>query len=161
MEYTIIINYISYLKSYEELTNYLLSIKGINDVKINELDDLLKINVKYNKDLINDERIRLEILAFLNLLNWPSIYGYDKHPTKKDVINKTYKFNLCCEFCFGNIIYYLCDINGIEKVESDFYQEYWHGNDKNHEYTITIYYNPSIIDDKKLKEIEEEINIYG
>ena len=140
-----------------ELFEYLYSVNGIKDVVVTS-DELLNIDVKYDDKLINDEMIKGEILAFLNMLNYPSIYGFDRHSNKK-LVCKKYECNICCEFCFGNIIYELIEISGIEKVESDFYEKYWNG--ERDKYNISIYYDKNIVTNDKLKEIDESIDVYG
>jgi copper chaperone CopZ len=118
-EFTLIVDCYNYFKDYSELFDYLYSLNGVEDVVITT-DDLLAVSVKYNEKIINDDRIKLEILAFLNSLNYPVIYGFDRHMKETKLIKLNYR--ICCEFCFGNIIYTLIETKGIEKVESNFYQ---------------------------------------
>lgn len=157
-EYSIIVDGNNYYKDQSELISYLKSLNGVEEVIVDS-KELLKVDVKYAKKIINDEMIRLEILAFLDLQNYPSIYGFDKHT--KDVVCKKYKYNICCEFCFGNIIYNLVDTKGIEKVESDFYEKYWKSNKRDVKYNVSVYYDPHIINKKSIKKLEEEIGVYG
>ena len=142
---------------FSELYDYLYSLNGIEDVVITN-DDLITIDTKYNDKLINDEIIKLEILTFLNLMNYPCIYGFDRH-SKNNLILIKKDYQLCCEFCFGNIIYPLIETKGIIKVESNFYKKYWKEND--HNYYVNIYYDPKLITKKDLDKLMEEIDRYG
>ena len=67
---------------YKELKPYLLSLKGITDVKTKN-DDKLIIDIEYNENLIIDKIIKLEIETFLQIKKNPSLIGFDKHQDKK------------------------------------------------------------------------------
>lgn len=155
-EYTLTINNINYFKDYSELFDYLFDLNGVQDVIIDCDDAFVNITVKYNQD-INDEIIRLEILYFLDITNYPCIYGFDKHPNGKEMICEKIKYTACCDFCHGNIIYTLIDTPGIEKVESDFNL----ASDGKTTYTVTIYYNPKILTKKKYQDLRKKIDVYG
>lgn len=154
-KFTILVDGNNYHNNQSELFEYLTSLNGVEDVVITA-DDLLNIIILYNEKLINDERLRFEILAFLKLLNYPSIYGFDKHHTASKRIKL--KCRVCCDFCFGNIIYPLIETEGIDKVESDFYQIWQKSGDDN--YFINIYYNPKVISQKKLDQLLKKIYVY-
>lgn len=156
-EFTLILDDSNYYKDYSELFDYLYTLNGIIDVVITT-DDKTTVYTKYNEELINDEIIKYEILAFLNLLNYPSIYGFDRHP--KEYKTFTLDCHICCDFCFGNIMYDLIETKGILKAESDFYEKYW-GDTRDNRYTVTVYYDPKIISNKKLAEIKKELEVYA
>ena len=160
-KFSILVEYNSYLKTYDELTNYLLSIKGITKALASEKNNLLYIDTEYDEKLINDEIIKYEILAFLDLLNRPVIYGFSRYPNEDDVNILTLNYTVCCEFCFGNIIYYLIDTKGIERVDSNFFQVYFNKEGRIHDYIISIYYNPKVLKEEQLAELIKKIDIYG
>lgn len=159
-EFTLIIDYANYYHDYTDIINYLLSLVGIKDVIIKEEEKtgLISINVKYDKDNISDERIKLEILGFLNLLNSPAVYGFDRHYIGKDILSKTLHYNICCECCFENILDILYDTKGIKKVESDFCEK---SQKCESQYTISFYYDSNIITKDKLQDIIKKTDIYG
>ena len=49
---------------HNELKDYLISLKGINDVKINN-DNYLEVNINYDNKIIDDKIILKEIYLFL------------------------------------------------------------------------------------------------
>ena len=157
-EFTVTIDYANYYSDYKELIAYIKSIDGIKDINITE-NNIITVNVKYDENLINDKMIFLELEAFLKLQKYPSIYGFDRHSKEKLVCNKQ-KANICCECCFGNIIYTLYEKNGIEKVDSDFYDICIDKGVMDGEYTINIYYNPKIISEIEYQELIKEIECY-
>ena len=159
-ELTLKIDYANYYHDYSDIINYLLALKGIEDVIIKEEEKtgLININTKYNDEIISDKIIKLEILGFLNLLNYPAVYGFDRHYKGKDIQYINLHYNICCEFCFGNILDILYDTKGIKIVESDFCEKYL---DVDSQYTISIYYNPKVISDNKMQDLIKKIDVYG
>lgn len=78
---------INYFVSNNELKNYLLLVKGVNEVNIKE-DDNLIIDISYDSNLINPYMLKSEILLFLNMFNKTSILvSFDKHSTNKKISN--------------------------------------------------------------------------
>lgn len=51
---------------HNELKDYLISLKGINDVKINN-DNYLEVNINYDDKIIDDKIILKEIYLFLDI----------------------------------------------------------------------------------------------
>ena len=100
----------------KELKEYLLSLKGIRNVKIKNLDSL-NICIEYDQNLITEKLIKQEILLFLDLLKLPSIIYFDKHSSDKTSEYKIVKENSCCEYCIKNSIESLFEIDGIDKVK--------------------------------------------
>ena len=102
----------------KELKEYLLSINGIHVVEID--DKCETINIKYNPQIITIKIIKLEILAFMDILKMPYIISFNKHSknmlTKTSIIVK----DLCCEYCLKGMIEELLLINGIEKIDTNF-----------------------------------------
>lgn len=139
---------------HKELKDYLLSLKGILDVNINNEKDL-EINIKYDSKLISNKIIKEEIKLFLDIQKTPSIISFDKHCKNKTTCYKIIRKTICCEYCFKGIIEDLFEIDGIEKVESNFTNDY--SNQK--EIIISIYYDKDILNDEEMKQIEGKQNI--
>lgn len=141
---------INYFVSNNELKNYLLLVKGVNEVNIKE-DDNLIIDISYDSNLINPYMLKSEILLFLNMFNKTSILvSFDKHLTntkKYQIIIK----NLCCEYCLLNMIEELFEIEGIGSSYSNF-------TDDKKDIKIYIEYDENIIDNENLKELELKFN---
>ena len=156
-EFSLIIDYSNYYGNYDELFEYLYALNGIEDVVITS-EYLFTIYVKYNEKLINAERIKLEILAFGNLLNYPCIYGYNKH-LKNAKLYKIIRDSICCDFCYFNLIEYLYEIDGITGVESNFYQKYWTNKLDNEKYIINIFYDPKVFSLDEMKKLEIKLDI--
>ena len=70
---------------HNELKDYLISLKGINDVKINN-DNYLEVNIDYNDKIIDNKIILKEIYLFLDIYNInkeiPSLLGFNKYKDK-------------------------------------------------------------------------------
>lgn len=107
-----------------ELKEYLMSLNGILDVKIKN-DKQLDIYLKYDRNLITPKIIKMEILLFLDIINIPSILSFDKHPKFKTNHDTIIRDDLCCEYCFKGFVDDLFEIDGIEKVESDFKEDFF------------------------------------
>ena len=141
---------------HKELKEYLMSLKGILDVDIKN-EKQLNIYIKYNSDLITFNMIKMEIMLFLGILKVPSILAFDKHSKIKTSGYKIIINNICCEYCLKGVIDDLFEINGIEKVESNFNEE----NINQYENIIVnIKYNSELISDNDMKKIESKLNIY-
>lgn len=145
---------------HDELKEYLMSLNGILDVFITS-ENQLEIYIKYNPNLITTKIIKLEILLFLSLLKIPSILAFDKHST---VLTSEYliiKDDICCSYCFKGAIDDLFEIEGIEKVETNFSEEKCHHSNynKREKFIINIKYNPDLISAKEMKTIELKLNI--
>lgn len=134
----------------KELKEYLLSLKGIRNVKIKNLDSL-NICIEYDQNLITEKLIKQEILLFLDLLKLPSIIYFDKHSSDKTSEYKNVKENSCCEYCIKNSIESLFEIDGIDKVKYNF--------DKQKNLEIIIDYEQNKIKECNLKEIEMKLKI--
>lgn len=140
---------------HKELKSYLMSLKGILNVNI-ENEDQLIIYIKYNPDLITSEIIKMEILLFLDILNRPSILAFDKHPDIKTSVYKIIRDDICCDYCLKGAIEDLFGIEGIEKVESNFSEENYI---KYEPIVININYNSDLIIYDDMKQIELKLNI--
>ena len=145
---------------HKELKEYLMSLNGILDVIIKN-EEQLEIHIKYNSNLITPKIIRLEILLFLDILKIPSILAFDKHPTIETSEYKIIRNDICCEYCFKGAIDDLFEIDGIEKVESNFNEEnYYQKNyDERDNVIISIKYNSDLISIDDMMQIELKLNI--
>lgn len=140
--------------SHKELKDYLLSLTGVFEVKINNAENLF-INLKYDSKLTNAEILKMEVFLFLDLSNKPALISFHKYSN-----NKTEKYDLiikdlCCEFCLRGMIDDLFMIEGIEKVESNFKDELCHSHEN---VLISVKYNPKLISKEELKKIELKFN---
>lgn len=133
-----------------ELSDYLLQLKGVNDVEVDKEQDI--ISVSYDSNTISDEVIYMDILAFLELQKVPSLLEFDKH---SDEETNNYEFtikSLCCEYCLKSNIEYLFKMTGIESASSDF-----NYTDKN-DVRINITYNNQVISENDIRKLEAEFN---
>lgn len=140
---------------HKELKDYLMSLTGVSEVIV-ENEKELKIYMKYNPELITPKIIKIEIGLFLNILKIPSLIAFDKHSKNKVSEYKMVREDICCEYCFKSVIEDLFDIEGIEKVESNFDVETY---DNSEEIEIKIKYDPSLISSNTMKEIELKLNL--
>lgn len=154
-ELYIVIDY--YQFTYDELKNYLLSLNGIKEVLVIDIDDLLRLDIKYDSNLITDNIIKLEILAFADLLKYPVIYEFDKYTKVETNTYEILRDSVCCEYCYSFFVDELYDTKGIEKVESNFYLKHFKRRYKDDKYQITIYYDPNKVSIEKLKELENDL----
>lgn len=141
---------------HKELKEYLMSLNGILDVIIKN-GEQLEIYLKYNSNLITSKKIKLEILLFLNILKTPSILAFDKHSTMEMAEYKIIRNGICCEYCLKGAIEDLFEIDGIEKVESNFNKE--KNYDERDNVIISIKYNSGLISMDDMRQIELKLNI--
>ena len=144
---------------HRELKDYLLSLNGVLEVIINDEKQLV-IYIKYNPNLIGAKVLKMEILLFLDIKKYPVFFAFDRHPSFETLEYKIERKDICCEYCFTGAIDELFEIDGIEKVNSNFYEEYFLKRyDERDAVIIDIKYNPKKISLKELKQIEENLNL--
>ena len=144
---------------HKELEEYLLSLKGVLNVIIKN-EKQLEIYIKYDSNFITPKIIKMEILLFLNIKNMPSILSFDKHPKIKTSNYVIVRDNLCCEYCFKGAIEELFEIKGIEKVDSNFNEEYlFKKMDEREKIKIVIQYDPTVISIEEIQQTELKLNI--
>lgn len=144
---------------HNELKEYLVSLNGILSVEIRN-NEQLNIYLKYNSSLITPKIIKMEILLFLDIVKIPSILSFNKYPKFKTLNYTIIRDDLCCEYCFKGAIDGLFEIEGIEKVESNFNEDYLFQNcEEREKITINIKYNPNLISSEKMRQIELKLNI--
>ena len=138
----------------DEFRDYLLSLNGIIDVDVNNTIGL-SIYITYNDKLITAKIIKMEIELFLNLLKTPSIMGFDKHSNKNIATYIIFRKNICCEYCLKGTIDDLFEIQGIEKVGTNFCEDF----DILSDIKINVCYDPDIISYEKMKQIDVGLNL--
>ena len=143
----------------KELKEYLMSLNGVLDVKIDD-NDKLEIYIKYDSSLITEKVLKMEINLFLDLKDFPAIISFNKHPKNKLEDYTIIREDFCCEYCYKIAIEELFDAKGVEIVESNFYEKYWLNKDEEqNEVYIKISYDPKIISFDKMKELEVKLDI--
>jgi copper chaperone CopZ len=134
----------------QELDQFLNTQTGIIDSITNIKKNI--IDIKYDSEKTNIIIIMKYIRLFLSIGNEPTMLEFNKH-SQNELNEYTMKIeDLCCEYCMMGIIEELFEIDGIEEVNSDF------DFDKRENINIFIKYNPTIIDNNKLTELEKKFN---
>ena len=136
---------------HKELKDYLMPLTGVSEVIV-ENEKELKIDMKYNLELITPKIIKMEIGLFLNILKIPSHIAFDKHPKNKVSEYKMAREDIYWEYCFKGAIEDLFDIEGIEEVNSNYLE-------KKENIIIDIKYNPNIINKEEMRKKELKLNI--
>ena len=151
---------------HEELKEYLMSLKGILDVEIKNVeheiksDEQLDIYLKYDSSLITPKIIKMEITLFLNITKIPSILSFDKYPKFKTSNYTIIRDDLCCEYCYKGAIEDLFEIEGIETVKGNFNEDYlFKKYEEREKIIINIKYDPNLINTEEIKQIELKLNI--
>ncbi len=140
------------------LKEYLKALNGIQDIVIKS-EKYLDIYLKYDSKLITPAIIKKEILLYLDI-KVPSLISFNKYAEFKTKNYTIVRDNICCEYCFKNAIEELMEIEGIEKVKSNYTDDYFLKKSAEREkMTINIEYNPKIIDTLKMKQIELNLTI--
>lgn len=135
----------------DEFLNYMKSIDGIDDVRIDL--DCDEIYVKYDCSIIGLNILKKEIFLFLDLGYIPSIDGFDKYFNGKLNEYVLTIRNLCCEYCLRGMIDEIMLINGIGKVNHNY------NGDSKVDIKIYIYYDSNFISADNLLEIENKVNM--
>lgn len=142
------------------LESYLKSLNGINDVKIKN-EDKLEIYIEYDSNMIKWEIIKMEIFLFLNILKVPSLISFNKYSEVDLYEYKIIRNDICCEYCFRGAIDDLFEIEGIEKVESNFEEEdyYKQDYDSRDNVIINVFFNPNILSTEDMKQIDLKLSL--
>lgn len=129
---------------YNELENYILTLNGVIQVKLNTDTD--ELYIKYDSTIISIKVLVLEVKLFVNSVNTPLIKKFNKLSNKK-LIDTTLVFgDLFCEYCVKGKIEDLILIDGIEMVSVDFDNINYFNVD------IKIKYDENKITKKEIKE---------
>ena len=142
------------------LESYLKSLNGINDVKIKN-EDKLEIYIEYDSNMIKWEIIKMEIFLFLNILKVPSLISFNKYSEVDLYEYKIIRNDICFEYCFRGAIDDLFEIEGIEKVESNFEEEdyYKQDYDSRDNVIINVFFNPNILSTEDMKQIDLKLSL--
>ena len=101
-----------------ELKEYLLTQEGITDVDINYDGYFIKLNIKFNEKtapIIIMKYIELfEGYKYSNLVEFNK-EKIEKFKTLKDTID-----DMCCEYCYMDLIWNLFENNKVKSVKSNF-----------------------------------------
>lgn len=135
---------------YDDLSLYLLNLKGINNVIVNKNDNIIEILYDFN--VISLYIISKEIELFLQIDKFPSLIGFDKCSNSKleyyDIIIK----DLCCEYCLKSNIWELLVIDGVSKVYTDFDYKC------KDNVRINVLYDSNLISIREIINIEKKFN---
>lgn len=145
---------------HEELESYLKSLNGIHDIKIKN-EDKLEIYVEYDENIITWKIIKMEIFLFLNIWKVPSLISFNKYSDVDLYEYKITRNDICCEYCFRSTIEELFEIEGIEKVESNFDEEdyYKQDYDSRDNVIINVFFNPNILSTQDIKQIDLKLSL--
>lgn len=102
----------------DELENYLLSQKGITDVKIERKDFVSEISVHFDEKLT--PMIVFKYIEIFKSDKFPKILGFDKGTIYKYKKLKYLVADMCCEYCYKSLIYELFQNDQIKSVKSNF-----------------------------------------
>lgn len=136
----------------KELKDYLLSLDGVKNVKIDS-KIYWNIDVEYDEKKINLQVLKCEIFAFLDIMRLPSLINFDKHSKNRCKKHKIVIIHLCCEFCYSSFIDELFMTEGIESAfaESD-------DIDNRENVGIEITYDETKIDKDLIDKLEKDFN---
>lgn len=142
------------------LREYLLKLNGIFEVEIT-FTEFIKITIKYDPILINLNVIKLEIIAYLDLFNLPSLISFDKNVGVVGNIDNEINYdiiinNLCCEYCLRNMIDQLLNMESILSAYSD----YGKLNFQKDKVFIHIKYDSNLITLEEIKQLSIKFKNY-
>lgn len=136
---------------HKELKSYLESLKGVKKADIDDEAENLTIDIDYEAKEIGPKVLELEIATFMQF-NIPSLISFNKHfkGAKKDIVLVK---DVCCEYCYMDMIEELFNTNGIMAAWSDYEEINYHYN-----ISLHIEYDPRILTKNDIKKLEEEYN---
>lgn len=138
------------IKDYRNrLEEYLLSIDGIMDVKIENKEQNFFVTITYDETKMFIERIEKEIKLYIDRINEPIVVSFNKFEDN-DVIKEIIIEDACCEYCMEGNIENLLQTDGIGLFSCNQDTDYLNVSAK-------LGYNPDKISKEKLKEIEESL----
>ena len=126
---------------------------ALSKVKI-ENEQYLEIDVKYDSKKIQSKVIKMEITLFLNLIKTPSLLAFDKHSPEPTKNYQIIKKEPCCEICIASAMDRLFEMDGIEKVDSN-YNYIDDATSAEQKLILNISYNPNVLRIEDIKKIEE------
>lgn len=132
---------------HNELKDYILSLNGVDEVYIDNEENLI-IKIIYNKNVISNNILYLELNLFLNYKT-PYLYSFNKYSDSNLKVYE-YKFNKeddLIEYEYFYIIDKLFNSKGVEKIESDYDYSFMP------ETLLKIYYDDSVISLEEIKKV--------
>lgn len=102
----------------KELIKYLKTQEGILDVKLNEIDTYIEVNVNHNEK-ITPYIIMKHIDLFLES-TYPSIIQFNKELNVKTKHMHYEAGDMCCEYCYKGFIKEMFDNNKIISIKSNY-----------------------------------------
>lgn len=146
---------IDYRFTDKKLENYMQSLKGIHECKINDKEN--SIYIQYDSNQISIKALKYEILTFLEDSKIPEIISFDKHFSG---IKENYTINIeyiCCEYDLKFKIEQLLLTNGIESASTDFNFEFYDSYSLEN-VLINITYDSHKMKLEEIKKLEEKFN---
>ena len=136
---------------HKELKSYLESLNGVKKVDIDDEAKDLAIDIEYEPKKTGPKVLQLEITTFMQS-SIPSLIRFDKHfkGAKEETILVK---DVCCEYCYMDMIEELFNTKGIISAWSDYEEISDHYN-----ISLHIEYDPAILTKSDLKKMEEEYN---
>ena len=125
-------------------------------------DSPLEIYIKYDNKLLSLDLLKKEILTFLDIANIPSILAFDKHLNVDTSLYKMIREDICCDYCFKNVIGSLFDLDGVVKVQSNFDEVNYFKtpHDDREDVVISIKYDSALLSDDDMKQIDKDLDFW-
>jgi copper chaperone CopZ len=131
----------------DDVEEYLKTYEGITNISYEQS----VLDIEYDDKQV-DCFIIMKALELFDAGCENSLYYFDKHESN----TKVYEFHIkdiCCDFCYYDMINELFYINGITKFDND----YLDITDPGLNVNMTCEYNPKIITPEELKQIEYKL----
>lgn len=131
------------------LEEYLLSIDGIMDVKIENKEYNFFVTITYDETKMFVERIEKEIKLYIDRINEPIVVSFNKFE-EKNINKEIFLGDGCCEYCMNGTIEELLEIDGINSASYEDGKDFFN-------VTLKLSYNPDKINNEKLEQIIKEL----
>ena len=102
----------------EEVREYLLTQEGITDVKIDEKEFFVILNIKYNEKTTPE--IIMKYIELFQICDYSLLFEFDKETEGNYKIYKYVVDDMCCEYCYRNLVMNLFENKKIKSVKSNF-----------------------------------------
>ena len=102
----------------DELKEYLLTQDGIENINFNKKDFLTELDIEYN-----DKTTPNLIMKYIELFQkkkYPILFEFDKCTISNFKILKYIINDMCCEYCYKNLVMDLYENENIKAVKSNF-----------------------------------------
>lgn len=101
-----------------ELKDFLLSQEGIINVEINYDNYFIKLNIKLNEK--TNPSIVMKYIELFEKYKYSNLVEFNKEDNKKSKILKYIIDDMCCEFCYKDLVMELFKNDKIKSVKSNF-----------------------------------------